>query len=382
MTNKEDKVTLSVDEIRRYSRHISLPEIGMKGQERLKASRILVVGAGGLGCPVLLYLAAAGVGEIGIIDFDLVDESNLQRQVLFDSQDAGQPKSEVAKKKLDSLNPHLTITAHVKRLDSTNALEILDSYDLIVDGSDNFATRYLVNDACVLLGKPFVYGAVFKFEGQVSVFNYTDRLGKQGPTYRCLFPHPPAPGSVPNCAEIGVLGALPGTIGCMQAMEAFKIITGVGEPLSGKLFLFDSLSMHSRIIHFERSSQPLEITELIDYEEFCGSCTVNSRVEDITPVTLSEMRARGDCFELLDVRESFERKICSLGGAAIPLHAVRDSVANICRDKPVIIYCHHGQRSREAASVLATEFGFTNLYSLRGGIQAWADEVEPDMPRY
>lgn len=383
MTNAKTFAALSSEEIRRYSRHISLPEIGIEGQQKLKQGRVLVIGAGGLGCPVLLYLTAAGVGKIGVIDFDSVDESNLQRQVLFGTEDTGKLKSEVAQRKLGNLNPHSNITAYTERLNSTNSLEIFDSYDLIVDGSDNFATRYLVNDACVLLDKPFVYGAIYKFEGQVSVFNYTDRSGVKGPTYRCLFPAPPLPGSVPNCAEIGVLGVLPGILGCMQALEALKVLTGVGQPLAGKLFIFDSLSMSSRTIELRRKSQVSEIGELIDYEEYCGERRDHAQVEEVSPMQLREMHERGDCFELLDVREPHEREICSIGGGlAIPVREIKDNVDFISRDRPVIVYCHHGQRSQATINLLATKFGFTNLYNLRGGIHAWAIDVELNMPRY
>lgn len=374
-------------ELSRYHRHLILSEIGESGQRKLKSASVLVVGAGGLGCPVLQYLTAAGVGKIGIVDYDVVDESNLQRQVLFNVEDVGQSKSETAARKLILQNPFLEFVVYKKKLDKENALDIIREYDIVVDGSDNFPTRYLSNDACVMLGKPLVSGAIFKFEGQVSVFNLKDKNGNPGPTYRCLFPEPPAPDEVPNCSEIGVLGVLPGMIGAMQANEVIKIITGIGEPLSGKLLLFDALSMQSSVLKFSLNEKNLQIDALADYEDLCTTQEDPARVflsgfKEITVLQLKELLDKGEEVNLLDVREPHEREICSLGGIAIRMNDVHGNLSGIPREQPVVVYCHHGMRSAIIVKSLSEDFGFKNLYNLKGGIHAWARDVDNEMARY
>lgn len=376
--NMNNLTMLSKEELKRYNRHIILPEFGKEGQVKLKNSRVLVVGAGGLGCPVLLYLTAAGVGTIGIIDDDKVDESNLQRQVLFDSNDVGYLKAEAAVQKLTVQNPNIGFEVCTERLTSENAIALISNYDLVVDGSDNFQTRYLVNDACVLTNKPFVFGSIFKFDGQVSVFNYNN-----GPTYRCLFPEPPSAGEVPSCSQVGVIGVLPGIIGTLQATEAIKVLTGIGEPLVGKLFHFDALTMQSTVFQFEKNTE-IVVTELIDYDVFCGveKVAISEEVASITSSELSIlMGIKPVC--LLDVREDFELDICKIGDAQhIPLAEVSGRVAEINRDEQVVVYCHHGMRSAIAIKLLKQEYGFTNLVNLEGGIHAWAEEVDDEMERY
>jgi adenylyltransferase/sulfurtransferase len=359
---------LTQEEINRYSRHVLLPEIGTEGQKKLKHAKVLVVGAGGLGCPVLQYLAAAGVGTIGIADDDSVEESNLQRQILYNTEDIGLPKAHVSKKKLERLNPQIKIISHVLRLNSENALEIINEYDLIVDGSDNFPTRYLTNDACVMLNKPLVFGSIFKFEGQVSVFNY-----KKGPTYRCLFPEPPT--DSPNCAEIGVLGIMPGIIGTFMANEALKIILGIGEILSGKLLVVDALSMQMRILSFEKNPLNTQIEKLIDYTHFCSSSASSSSNETTIPsVSVAQlkklMESKSD-FQLIDVREPFEYAVFNLKGENIPLTVLEKNIHRISRNRKVIIYCKSGIRSQKAIMLLQKKYGYTNLYNLSGGIDAW-----------
>ncbi|MBX9853246.1 MAG: molybdopterin-synthase adenylyltransferase MoeB [Cytophagaceae bacterium] len=371
----------SPDELKRYNRHIILPEFGMEGQTKLKQAKVLVIGAGGLGCPVLQYLAAAGVGTIGIVDFDTVDESNLQRQVLFLTEDIGKPKAEVAAQKLSLQNPHSKLKIQNSKLDKSNALQIICEYDLVVDGSDNFPTRYLVNDACVILNKPLIFGSIFKFEGQVTVFNYTDKSGKRGPTYRCLFPEAPAAGEVPNCSEIGVLGVLPGLIGTMQANEAIKVITGIGECLSGKLFVLDALTMHTSIIKFSANEENYKIRELGEYEEICEAPSTNFS-DEISVQELKEKLDKKENIFLVDVREPHESEICSIGGVLIPMSRLRDNIEKIPTDKPVVLYCHHGMRSAMVAKFLREEFGYKNLINLEGGIHAWATEIDQEMERY
>jgi len=370
---------LSKEETARYSRHLILPGFGLQSQEKLKCAKVLVIGAGGLGCPVLLYLTAAGAGEIGIIDFDKVDESNLQRQILFSIEDIGKLKTETAAARLSKQNPFIKINTYPFRLENKNALDILSGYDVIIDGTDNFATRYLVNDACVLLNKPLVYGAIYKYEGQVSVFNYNDNSGKPGPTYRCLFPAPPASGSVPNCSEIGVLGVLPGIIGTLQATEAIKIITGIGEPLSGKLLLFDALTMNSVIVETERNdawinSTPKNKEEFLktDYEFFCGNKHTGNTIKTITVSELQKIIGNKNNVQLLDVREPGEQPvIAELTDLQIPLGEISGHADMISKDKKVIVFCRSGVRSKRAIELLEKDFGFTNLYNMDGGVMEW-----------
>lgn len=368
---------LTTDEKKRYNRHIILDQIGMDGQERLKAAKVLVIGAGGLGCPVLQYLTAAGIGTIGIVDFDTVDVSNLQRQILFDTTDLGQSKVEVAKRKLSLQNPHINFQVFNERLTSSNAVDIFADFDIIVDGTDNFPTRYLVNDASVLAGKPLVFGSIFKFEGQVSVFNY-----QNGPTYRCLFPTPPGPGEVPNCAQIGVIGVLPGLIGTIQANEVIKMITGVGDVLSGQLLLLDALTMQTTLLKFKRSENAA-ITELIDYEDFCGLNDIpENEFEEIGPIELNKRLQNGDEIHLIDVRETHEYDICHLNAVLIPMNTIPENIGKIPRDKTVVLYCHHGMRSAMMIKYLEGEYGFKNLVNLSTGIQGWASDVDAEMQQY
>jgi len=371
---------LTSEELRRYARHLAIPDFGLESQQKLKAARVLVVGAGGLGSPLLLYLAAAGVGHIGIVDFDTVDESNLQRQVLYDVQHLGQPKAQQAKKRLQALNPHLHITVHETQLTSENAETILANYEIVADGTDNFPTRYLVNDACVLFDKINVYASIFRFEGQVAVFNNKRADGSRGPNYRDIFPSPPPPGLVPNCAEGGVLGVLPGIIGSMQANEVIKLITGIGEPLDGKLFLFDAASFSTRTLKIPKNPGT-RITELIDYEAFCGS-TEKTVVQEITVQELKKLLDEQADLQLIDVREPYEFDIANLGGELIPKAELPAAVAKVSRNKKVVLHCRSGQRSAAAIQMLQEQFGFTNLYNLKGGLLAWAKEIDPTIPTY
>jgi len=382
---------LSRRELYRYARHLALPEVGLEGQERLKAGRVLCVGAGGLGSPLALYLAAAGVGTIGIVDFDAVDESNLQRQILHGTKDVGRPKLDSAEDRLHDVNPHVRVVKHPTRLSSHNALELLADYDVVVDGTDNFPTRYLVNDACVLLGKPNVYGSVFRWEGQVSVFA-TDG----GPCYRCLFREPPPPGLVPNCAEGGVIGVLPGIIGSLQALETLKLLLGRGDLLAGRLLIFDALGMEWREVGLRRNPEcpvcgdrPTQ-TELIDYEVFCGVAPVDEveaamsdgSVDEVDAAAVLEQLASAAPPFLLDVREPWEWAVSSLanrGARLIPLGELDDRLGEIPTDRPVVVYCRTGQRSLQAALRMA-EAGFGPVSNLRGGMLAWAREVEPGLP--
>ncbi|QMU27605.1 molybdopterin-synthase adenylyltransferase MoeB [Adhaeribacter radiodurans] len=379
-------VTFSKEELERYSRHLIIPEFNIEGQRRLKAAKVLIVGTGGLGSPLLLYLTAAGVGTIGILDFDIVDDSNLQRQVLFSVSDVGRPKVEAAKARLEALNPHVNFVVHNERLTSENALDIIKDYDLVADGTDNFPTRYLVNDACVILGKPNVYGSIFRFEGQVSVFNYTDAEGKTGPNYRDLFPTPPPPGLVPSCAEGGVLGVLPGIIGSLQANEVIKVLTGVGEPLSGRLFLFDAATFETRVLKVHKDLSNAPITELIDYEFFCGIGAEDEedklKVKEITVSDLQAWQETNTDFQLIDVREPYEYEIANLHGELIPLAEVETAVDKIASDKNVVVHCRSGARSAKAIAALEKKYGFKNLYNLKGGILAWANEIDPTMAKY
>ena len=392
---------LEPEEIRRYGRHLTLPEVGMDGQRRLKGSRVLIVGAGGLGSPLGLYLAAAGVGTLGMVDFDAVDESNLQRQVLYGVSDVGRPKLEAAAERLREINPHVELVPHPVRLTSENALEVLEGYDVVVDGSDNFPTRYLVNDACVLLGKPDVYGSIFRFEGQVAVF-----WGEHGPCYRCLFAEPPPPGLVPSCAEGGVLGILPGVVGALQANEAVKLLLGVGEPAVGRLVTFDALRLRFRELRLKKdprcpvcSERPTQ-TELIDYEAFCGTRQPLVAEEapdgagaeapgelpfEIRPRELQRWLAEGRAVRLLDVRTPMEHQICRLEGSVlIPLQELPRRAAELegagDGSEVTVAYCHHGTRSAQAVGLLRSRG--VQAVNLGGGIDRWSLEVDPSIPRY
>jgi adenylyltransferase/sulfurtransferase len=384
---QQEEVKLSKEEVQRYSRHLIMPEVGMEGQLKLKRARVLTIGTGGLGAPLGLYLAAAGVGRLGLVDFDVVDNSNLQRQVTFTTVDVGKPKSEAAKARLSALNPSIEIVSYETRLTSDNALELFRDYDIIVDGTDNFPTRFLVNDACVLLGKPNVYGSIFRFEGQATVFGYPG-----GPCYRCLYPEPPPPGLVPSCAEGGVLGVLPGIVGSIQAMETIKLILGAGEPLVGRLLLFDALAMRFRELKLKRNPEcPMcgdhrTITKLIDYEEFCGirgeeAPAMTDGMREISATELKTRQDRGDNLFVLDVREPHEYQICNLNGKLIPLGDLQRRVNELDSSAEMVVHCRSGKRSADAIRFLQTA-GFKKLWNLKGGILAWADEVDPRMPKY
>ena len=371
-------------EMARYDRHIILPEFGLAAQQKLKAAKVLVVGSGGLGSPLLLYLAAAGVGVIGIVDFDVVDDSNLQRQVLFGINDLGESKVLAAKNRLKSLNPFIDIRVHNTRLGSDNALDIIKDYDVVADGTDNFPTRYLVNDACVLLDKPNVYASVFQFEGQVSVFNYRNSGGEPGPNYRDLYPSPPPPGLVPDCAEGGVLGVLAGIIGSLQALEVIKVIAELGETLSGQLYIFDALSFRSRTFNIRRrDDNPLNgktptITQLIDYEFFCGLKTPEKQVKEITVQEFYQWQVQGEPFQLIDVREPHEYEAANIGAELIPLATIAEHAGRFSRDKKVVVHCRSGVRSAKAIRELEDKFGFDNLYNLKGGILAYLEAAGPE----
>lgn len=377
MTHYEN--TFSAKELARYHRHIMLPQLGIEGQQKLKAAKVLVVGAGGLGSPVLLYLAAAGVGCIGIVEFDAVEDSNLHRQVLYGVEDVGLAKVAAAKRRLEALNPHIRIELHETSLNTSNALEIIAPYDLVADGSDNFPTRYLVNDACVLLGKVNVYASVFQFEGQVSVFNYLDAEGLCGPNYRDIFPVPPPAGVSPSCAESGVLGVLPGIIGSMQANEVIKVVTGIGEPLNGRFFIFDALSFEARTFKItRREDNPLNgknpsITALIDYEAFCGVKISETPLKTITAQDLRNWQLQREDFQLIDVREPEEYALANIGAELLPLATITQQIDHIRRDGKVVLHCQTGRRSAQAIRQLEAQFGFDNLYNLEGGLVAyWA----------
>jgi sulfur-carrier protein adenylyltransferase/sulfurtransferase len=383
-------VSFSPAESARYARHFALPDVGREGQARLRAASVAIIGAGGLGSPVGLYLAAAGVGTIGIFDFDVVDTSNLQRQVLYGTSDIGREKVEAAAARLRDVNPHVRVVEHTGRLTSAVALDALAPYDMVIDGTDNFPTRYLVNDACVLLGKPYIYGSILRFEGQVSVFD-----ARLGPCYRCLFREPPPPGLVPSCAEGGVLGVLPGVIGSLQALEAIKLIVGSGESLIGRLVLFDALSFRWRELKLRKNLECAacgdnpSVTSLIDYDEFCGAgdTTMSNQPAGIPEITATELKQRldnGDEIVLIDVRESFEWDIANLsdhGARLIPLDQVLDRRDEIDTDAEVVVYCRSGARSAGAIRQLRAA-GFDRLVNLKGGINAWAETVDPSMSTY
>ena len=366
---------LSPEELSRYSRHIAIPEFNIEGQQKLKAAKVLVVGSGGLGSPLLLYLTAAGVGTIGIIDHDVVDDSNLQRQVLFTVNDIGKSKAETAKIRLEQLNPYVNFKVYNKAFTTQNALEIIKDYDVVADGTDNFPTRYLVNDACVLSDKVNVYASIFRFEGQVAVFNFLEKDGERGPNYRDLFPTPPPPGMVPSCAEGGVLGVLPGIIGSMQANEVIKVITGIGEPLSGRLFLFDAAAFVTRVLKVKKNDNT-SITELIDYDQFCGIFPdEEKKYKEISVQEFKTLQDDGTDFQLIDVRESYEYEIANLNGELIPLTTILDNLDKISKDKKVIVHCRSGARSGNAIELLQDAFPFDNLYNLKGGILAYQEEI-------
>jgi sulfur-carrier protein adenylyltransferase/sulfurtransferase len=367
---------LSLDEQNRYSRHLKLSEIGTEGQQKLKAAKVLVIGAGGLGCPVLQYLAAAGVGKIGVIDMDIVEVSNLQRQILYGVKDLGKNKALAAKERLSDLNPLINIQAYPFALNTSNALELFENYDLIIDGSDNFATRYLVNDASVIVGKPLVYGSIFKFEGQVSVFNL-----KNGPSYRCLFPEPPKPGEVPNCAEIGVLGVLPGVIGTLQANEALKIILGIGENLSGKLLVYNALdcqfltlTINADLTLIQKTKQMRSSFSQTDYVSFCNTSVKTD--EPIKEITSEELAKDYNSYKLLDVRETWEQpRFKGQNIINIPLPRLLTSTDQIPQDKPIVVVCAKGIRSKVAIQLLQEQFDYTNLKNLTGGMKSWEKTV-------
>lgn len=373
---------LSREEIARYSRHLLLPEVSAAGQARLKAGSVLVVGAGGLGSPASLYLAAAGVGRIGLADFDAVDVSNLQRQVLYDTHDVGRPKVDRAKERLTALNPHVDVAVFPERLTREDVRAVFDGFDVVLDGTDNFATRYLTNDACFLLGKPNVYGSIYRFEGQVSVF----QRGK-GPCYRCLYPSPPEPGLVPSCAEGGVLGVLPGVVGALQATEALKLLLGIGRSLAGRLLLYDALALSFREIALARDvACPLcgdipTITDLVDVDALCGAgAPVLPEGAELTPGEVRAWRDRGEPFQLLDVREPAEAALASIAGSVlVPLGSLPGRLAEVDGSRPVVVYCRSGARSARAVALLRGA-GLSRTYNLAGGILAWARDVDPDLP--
>lgn len=382
----------SKEELERYSRHLIIPEFNIEGQTRLKEGKVLVIGSGGLGAPLLLYLAAAGVGTIGIVDYDHVDDSNLQRQVLFSTSDIGRPKVEAAAERIRKLNPYIEVKTYNTRFTSENALDIIADYDIVADGTDNFPTRYLVNDACVLLGKVNVYASIYRFEGQASVFNQLLADGSRGPNYRDLFPSPPPPGLVPSCAEGGVIGVLPGILGSLQANEVIKVLTGLGDTLSGRLFLFDAATFETRTLKVGKNPKnPLTGEHpsqhgLIDYEEFCG-LKVDTRsdhtdVKSIDVQTLRTWREAGSEHQLIDVREPYEYAIANLEGKLAPLKSIAEFAGQIRRDVKVVIHCRSGVRSAKAIRQLEQSHGFDNLYNLEGGILAWADEIDPEMAKY
>lgn len=373
-------MSLTAEEILRYQRHLTLPGFGEAAQLKLKAAKVLVVGAGGLGCPVLQYLAAAGVGRIGIIDDDVVNASNLQRQILYTEADVGLSKAVTAVARLEAMNPHIDCVAYSVRLGVENALELISQYDVVVDGSDNFPTRYLVNDACVLANKPLVYGALYTFQGQASVFNYAG-----GPTYRCLFPEPPNPKDAPNCSEIGVVGVLPGLIGVIQATEVVKVLTGVGATLSGKLLMWDALTMRQNVVSFERVPEQAKVESLQLIEYTCGvSEPMEAGLVEVSPL---DLQADVSDFQLLDVREDWERAICALPGAHVPLGEILACSADFAAiglepDKATYVYCKGGIRSLKAAEALVADYGFSDVRSVKGGILAWAAQVDPSLKTY
>lgn len=372
-------------ELERYSRHLLLPEFGRRGQEKLKKSEVLVIGAGALGAPVILYLAAAGVGRIRIVDPDEVADHNLQRQVLFRTEDIGHQKAEVAEKRVKELNPWIEAEGCVEALSSENAMEFLGGADLLIDGSDNFPTRYLANDASVLAGIPNVHASVFRFEGQIAVFNAGQNGEQRTADYRDLFPEPPPPGSVPGCNEGGVLGMLPGIMGSMQANEAVKLLAGTGRPLKGELLIFDALRTELRKVRIPRDPERPPIDRLIDHEAFCGLSKSKEEQDEppsIEPERLKEMMDEGEAFTLVDVREPGEREIVNIGGRAIPLNRLPEEAGTLKEDRPIILYCRSGQRSGRGVQILRDQMPQAELYNLEGGVLAWIDRVDPEQARY
>jgi sulfur-carrier protein adenylyltransferase/sulfurtransferase len=377
---------LSNEEIARYSRHLIMPEVALDGQKKLKQARVLTIGAGGLGSPLALYLAAAGVGTLGIVDFDVVDESNLQRQIIHGTSDLGRPKMESARDRINDINPNVRVETYEEPLSSENAMEIFKDFDIVVDGTDNFPTRYLVNDACVLSGKPNVYGSIFRFEGQASVF-----YAEEGPCYRCLYPEPPPPGLVPSCAEGGVLGILPGAIGTIQATETVKLILGIGEPLIGRLLLYDALGMRFREMKLRKDpncpvcGENPTVTKLIDYQEFCGIPQAKAQAEDEVPeITVKELKEKlenGEGISVLDVREPHEYEVANIGARLIPLGELPERLVELDRDTPLAIHCKTGGRSADAVKLLQ-DAGFENAFNVKGGITAWSEEIDPSVPKY
>ena len=378
---------LTKDEVLRYSRHLIMPEVGMDGQLKLKQARVLCIGAGGLGSPLALYLAAAGVGKLGIVDFDTVDFTNLQRQIIHDTNDVGRPKLTSARETIADINPNVEVVGFETRLTSENALDIFKDFDIVADGTDNFPTRYLVNDACVLLGKPNVYGSIFRFEGQASIF-----YAKEGPCYRCLYPEPPPPGLVPSCAEGGVLGVLPGIVGCIQAVETIKLILGVGRSLIGRLLLFDAMNMKFRELKLRKNPEcPAcgthpTVTKLIDYEQFCGirgeEHVPPTKVPEMTAPEVKKMMDEKKPFVLVDVREPHEFQICRIPGSIlIPLGEVPKRMNELNSADDIVVHCRSGMRSAQAVEFLM-KAGFRKIHNLKGGVLAWADEVDPSMPKY
>ncbi len=380
---------LTTDDLARYSRHLILPEVGMEGQRKLKAAKVLCVGTGGLGSPLAFYLAAAGIGTLGLVDFDVVDASNLQRQIIHSTRDIGRKKLDSAAEKLIALNPALNVVKHETMLSSANALDILKDYDIVADGTDNFPTRYLVNDACVLLGKPNVYGSIFRFEGQASVF-----ATEEGPCYRCLYPEPPPPGLVPSCAEGGVLGILPGLVGVIQATEVIKLILGNGQPLVGRLLLVDSLNMRFRELRLRKNPEcPVcgehpTVTQLIDYQQFCGivpETPQESNVKNGIPqISVQELKRRldaGEDVQLIDVREPYEYQIAQIGGKLIPQNDVPQRLSEIDASREVVVHCRSGARSQRIAEFLKQN-GYSRVANLAGGILAWSDEIDPSVQKY
>jgi molybdopterin/thiamine biosynthesis adenylyltransferase/rhodanese-related sulfurtransferase len=387
INSSNGEVELSNEEIARYSRHLIMPEVALDGQKKLKQARVLTVGAGGLGSPLALYLAAAGVGTLGIVDFDIVDQSNLQRQILHGTSDLGRPKMESAREEIEDINPNVKVEAFEEALTSENALEIFEDFDVIVDGTDNFPTRYLVNDACVLLSKPNVYGSIFRFEGQASVF-----YAEEGPCYRCLYPEPPPPGLVPSCAEGGVLGILPGAIGTIQATETIKLLLGIGEPLIGRLLLYDALGMRFREMKLRKDpncpvcGENPTVTELIDYQEFCGIPQANTKEEadkvpEIAVGELKEKLDNGGGVSVLDVREPHEYEVANIGARLIPLGELPERLVELDRDETLAVHCKTGGRSARAVKLLR-DAGFQNVYNVKGGITAWSEEIDPSVPKY
>jgi sulfur-carrier protein adenylyltransferase/sulfurtransferase len=381
------EVELSNEEIARYSRHLIMPEVALDGQKKLKQARVLTIGAGGLGSPLAMYLAAAGIGTIGIVDFDVVDESNLQRQIIHGTSDLGRPKLESARDRVQDINPNVKVETFGEPLSSENALEIFEDFDVIVDGTDNFPTRYLVNDASVISGKPNVYGSIFRFEGQASVF-----YAKEGPCYRCLYPEPPPPGLVPSCAEGGVLGILPGAIGTIQATETVKLILGIGEPLIGRLLLYDALGMRFREMKLRKDpSCPIcgenpSVTELIDYQEFCGipQAQEQAAANEVPEITVQELKERlenGKEVTVLDVREPYEYEVANIGARLIPLGELPERLVELDKDETFAIHCRTGARSANAVRLLQ-DAGFENVYNVKGGITAWSEEIDPSVPKY